>query len=82
MTTKLELEMSFGGSVLDGCENALLVDNAHTLGRDLHGNPHVLLGNVELLGLQVGSKGSLGMDAGMGHVVARYHFLTGDFTLL
>ncbi len=74
--------MSLGGSVVEGGDDALLVDDAHAFGRDLQGDPHVLFGDVELLGLQVGAEGTFGVDARVRHVVAHDHFLSGDFTFL
>ena len=82
MTTSLELEMSFGGSVLDGIEDTLLVDDAHTLGRNFQRDPHILFGNVELLGLQVGHKFSFGMDTRVGNVVSADDVLSCNFTNL
>ena len=78
----LELEMTLGGSVVKGGEDAFLVDDAHTLGTHFEGNPHALFGDVELLGLEVGGEGTFGVDAGVGHVIATDHFLTGNFTNL
>ncbi len=81
-TSLLELEMSFCGSVLDSGEYTLLVDDTHTFGRNLHSYPHILFGNVELLGLQVRSEFSLGMDTRVGNVVSSNHVLSGNFTNL
>ena len=78
----LELEMTLGGSVVKGGDDAFLVDDAHTLGTHFKGNPHALFGDVELLGLEVGGEGTFGVDAGVGHVIATDHFLTGNFTNL
>ena len=82
MTTSLELEMSFGCCVLDGCEDTFFVDDAHAFGRDFHRDPHILFGNVEFLGLQVGCKGSFGMDARVGNVVSGNHMLSCNLTFL
>ena len=78
----LELEMSLGGSVVKGGEDAFLVDDAHTFGAHLEGNPHVLFGDVELLGVEVGGEGTFGVDTGVGDIIATNHFLTGNFTNL
>ena len=78
----LEHQVSLGGSVVEGGDDTLLVDDAHAFGRDLQGDPHVLFGDVELLGLQVGAEGTFGVDARVLHVVAHDHFLSGDFTFL
>ena len=78
----LEDEVSLGGGIVEGGYDALLVDDAHAFGRNFQRDPHILFGNVELLGLQVGSKGAFGVDAGVRHVVAHDDFLTCDFAFL
>lgn len=74
--------MALGGGIVKGSNNAFLVDDTHTFGRDFQGNPHILFGNVEFLGLQVGGKGAFSVDARVRYVVAHDHFLSGDFTFL
>ena len=78
----LEHQVTLGGSVVEGGDDAFLVDDAHAFGRDFQGDPHILLGDVELLGLQVGAEGAFGMDARVRHIVAHDYFLSGDFTFL
>ncbi len=78
----LELEMTLGGSVVKGGEDAFLVDDAHTLGTHFKGNPHALFGNVELLGLEVGRESALGVDAGVRNIVSADDMLAGNFTNL
>ena len=72
--------MSLSGGVLEGSEDAFLVDDAHAFGRYLEGDPHILFGDVELLGLEVGCEGALSVDARVGYVVAGDDVLAGDFT--
>lgn len=74
--------MSLCGCIVQGGDDAFLVDDTHAFGRHLQGNPHVLFGDVEFLGLQVGGEGALGVDARVGHVVSNDYFLAGDFTFL
>ena len=76
----LEFEVSLSLGISKSSDNALLVDDAHTLSRDLEGDPHILFGDIEFLGLEVGGKGTLGVDAGVRNVVANNHFLTSNFT--
>ena len=74
--------MALGGGIVEGGDDALLVDDAHAFGRNLQRDPHILFGNVEFLGLQVGGEGAFGVDTRVRHIVAHDYFLAGDFTLL
>ena len=69
-------------SVLKGGKDAFLVDDAHALGTHFKGDPHILFGDVEFLGLEVGGEGTFGVDTGVGNVVATDHFFTSNFTNL
>ena len=79
---ELELQMSLSGSIFQGSHYAFLVDYTHTLCRDLECNPHILFGDIELLGLEVGSKRAFRMDTRMRDIIATYHFLACNFTNL
>ena len=74
--------MSLGGSIVEGGYDAFFVDDAHAFGRHFKGNPHILFGDVEFFGLQVGGKGAFGVDTRVRYVVAHDYFLAGDFTFL
>jgi hypothetical protein len=58
--------------------NALLVDDAHSLGRETQANPAVFTLNPEPMRMQVGEKTSLGFVVRMGNVVSRNRALTGN----
>ena len=74
--------MSLSGGILQSSYDTFFVDDAHTLGRNLESDPHSLFGDIELLGLEVGGESALGVDAGVGNVIARNHMLAGNFTNL
>ena len=78
----LELEMSLGGSVVKGGEDAFLIDDAHAFGTHFEGNPHALFGNVELFGMEVGGEGAFGVNAGVGNVITTDHSFTSNFANL
>jgi hypothetical protein len=76
----LELQVTLSSCIVQSGKDAFLIDDTHAFGTDFQSNPHILFGNVELLGLQVGGEGAFGVDAGVRNVVAHDHFLTGNFT--
>ena len=82
LSSGLELQVTLGGSIVEGGKDAFLVDDAHAFGTDFKGNPHAFFGDVELLGLEVGGEGTFGVNAGVGHIVTTNHFLSGNFTNL
>lgn len=76
------LKVALFGSLLDGCIETNLVNQAQASSGDIEADPAILLDPIELLGKEVHVEDTLCAALRVRHIVSVHRFLSGDLTNL